>query len=193
MLVRRSTKVVAFLLMVGVFGLAAVGAEPTYIVALGASGIRGKGVDPSEAFPAQLENMLRADGFNVQVINAGVDGDTTNGMLLRMDSVVPPGTKVTIVQPGGNDFQSRKHGLSVEQHLANIEAIVSRLRAQRIQVVLCGDSDAVAALARRYDAISLSCYDRSHLVDGQHLDPAGHRIVAGRLLPVIEGMLERSR
>ena len=193
MLVRRSTKVVAFLLMVGVFGLAAVGAEPTYIVALGASGIRGKGVDPSEAFPAQLENMLRADGFNVQVINAGVDGDTTNGMLLRMDSVVPPGTKVTIVQPGGNDFQSRKHGLSVEQHLANIEAIVSRLRAQRIQVVLCGDSDAVAALARRYDAISLSCYDRSHLVDGQHLDPAGHRIVAGRLLPVIEDMLKRSR
>jgi len=193
MLLRKSTKVVAFLLMVGVFGLAAVGAEPTYIVALGASGIRGKGVDPSEAFPAQLENMLRADGFNVQVINAGVDGDTTNGMLLRMDSVVPPGTKVTIVQPGGNDFQSRKHGLSVEQHLANIEAIVSRLRAQRIQVVLCGDSDAVAALARRYDAISLSCYDRSHLVDGQHLDPAGHRIVAGRLLPVIEGMLERSR
>ena len=193
MLPRRSIKVVAFLLMGGAFGLAAVGAEPTYIVALGASGIRGKGVDPSEAFPAQLENMLRADGFNVQVINAGVDGDTTNGMLLRMDSVVPPGTKVTIVQPGGNDFQSRKHGLSVEQHLANIEAIVSRLRAQRIQVVLCGDSDAVAALARRYDAISLSCYDRSHLVDGQHLDPAGHRIVAGRLLPVIEGMLERSR
>jgi acyl-CoA thioesterase-1 len=185
--------VVAFLLMGGVFGLAAVGAEPTYIVALGASGIHGKGVALGEAFPAQLENMLRADGFNVQVINAGVDGDTTNGMLLRMDSVIPPGTKVTIVQPGGNDFQSRKHGLSVEQRLANIEAIVSRLRAQRIQVVLCGDNDAEGALARRYDAISLSCYDRSHLVDGQHLDPAGHRIVAGRLLPVIEDMLKRSR
>ena len=79
MLPRRSIKVVAFLLMGGVFGLAAVGAEPTYIVALGASGIHGKGVALGEAFPAQLENMLRADGFNVQVINAGVDGDTTNG------------------------------------------------------------------------------------------------------------------
>ena len=110
-----------------------------------------------------------------------------------MDSVIPPGTKITIVQPGGNDFQSRKHGLTVEQHLANIEAIVGRLRAQQIQVVLCGDNNAEAALARRYDAISLSCYDQSHLVDGQHLDPAGHRIVAGRLLPVIEGMLKRSR
>ena len=185
---KRSTKVAAFLLVGGLFGRSG-SAEPTYVVALGASGTHGKGVLLGEAFPAQLENMLRADGFDVQVINAGVDGDTTTGMLFRMDSVIPAGTKITILQPGGNDFRSRKHGLSVEQHLANVEAIVSRLRAQRIQVVLCGDDDAQAALARRYDAVSLSCSDRSHLVDGEHLDPVGHRIVAGRLLPVIEGML----
>ena len=186
---RLSAKVVAFVMAGGAFGLAAAGTEPTYIVALGASGIHGKGVPLGEAFPAQLENMLRARGFNIQVINAGVDGDTTTGMLFRMDSVIPPGTKITIVQPGGNDFRSRKHGLSVEQHLANIEAIVGRLRAQQVQVVLCGDGSAEAALARRYDAISMSCSDQSHLVDGEHLDPIGHQIVAKRLLPVVEGML----
>ena len=191
MLPRLSLKVVAFVMAGGAFGLAAPGAEPTYIVALGASGIHGKGVLLSEAFPAQLEYMLRADGFNVQVINAGVDGDTTTGMLFRMDSVIPPGTKITIVQPGGNDFRSRKHGLSVEQHLANIEAIVGRLRAQQVQVVLCADGSAEAALARRYDAISISCSDRSHILDGEHLDPIGHRIVAERLLPVVKGMLAR--
>jgi hypothetical protein len=54
--------------------------EPNYIVALGASGIHGKGVPLGEAYPAQLETMLRAAGFNVRVINAGVDGDTTAGM-----------------------------------------------------------------------------------------------------------------
>jgi acyl-CoA thioesterase I len=188
---RLSAKVVAFVMASNAFGLAAAGAEPTYIVALGASGIHGKGVLLSEAFPAQLENMLRADGFNVRVINAGVDGDTTSGMLFRMDSVIPPGTKITIVQPGGNDFRSRKRGLSVEQHLANIEAIVARLRAQQVQVVLCGDHSAEAALARRYDAISISCSDRSHLLDGEHLDPIGHRIVAERLLPAVEGLLAR--
>ena len=187
----RLARVVTFLLAWGVFGSAAAGAELIYIVALGASGIHGKGVALSEAFPAQLEKMLRADGFNVQVNNAGVDGDTTAGMLFRMDSAIPPGTKITIVQPGGNDFRSRRHGLSVEQHLANVETIVSRLRAQRIQVVLCGDDEAQAALAQRYDAVSLSCSDRSHLLDGEHLDPVGHRIVAARLLPVIEGMLPR--
>ena len=191
MLLRLSAKVVAFVMVGSAFGLAAAGAEPTYIVALGASGIHGKGVLLSEAFPAQLENMLRADGFNVRVINAGVDGDTTSGMLFRMDSVIPPGTKITIVQPGGNDFRSRKRGLSVEQHLANIEAIVARLRAQQVQVVLCGDHSAEAALARRYDAISISCSDRSHLLDGEHLDPIGHRIVAERSLPAVEGMLAR--
>ena len=189
MLPRASVKVIAFLVAGGAFGLAAAGAEPTYIVALGASFIHGKGVLPSEAFPAQLENMLRAKGFNVQVINAGIDGDTTTHMLFRMDTVIPQGTKITIVQPGSNDFKSRKHGLSVEQHLANIATIVSRLRAQQIRVVLCGGGSAEAELARRYDAIAMSCDDQSHLLDGEHLDPSGHRIVAARLLPVIEGML----
>ena len=113
----------AFLLGIGLSDLGAAG--PSYIVALGASGIHGKGVPLSEAFPAQIENMLKADGYNIQVINAGVDGDTTTQMLFRMDSVIPPITRITIVQPGTNDFQSRKHGLSVEQHLANIEAIVT--------------------------------------------------------------------
>lgn len=108
-----------------------------------------------------------------------------------MDSVIPPTTKITIVQPGTNDFRSRKHGLSVEQHLTNIEAIVSRLRAWQIRVVLCSGDPSAAAIARRYDAVSLSCSDQSHLLDGEHLDPIGHRIVAGRLLPVIEGMLNQ--
>src|ERR1700738_213828 len=83
--VRSSTKVAAVLLGFATFDRAAA-TEPISIVALGASDIHGKGVALSEAFPAQLENMLRADGFNVQVINAGVDGDTTTGMLFRMDS-----------------------------------------------------------------------------------------------------------
>ena len=187
MVLRALAKVVAFLLAASACR-PATAAEPTYIVALGASYIHGKGVSLSEAFPAQLENMLRTDGFNVQIINADIDGDTTTRMLFRMDSAIPQGTKVTILQPGRNDFNSRKHGLSVEQHLANVEAIVNRLRAQQIKVVLCNNGAAEAALAPRYDAILISCGD-SHLIDGEHLDPTGHRIVAARLLPVIEGLL----
>jgi acyl-CoA thioesterase-1 len=166
----------------------AAAAEPTYIVAFGDSIIHGEGVSLTEAFPAQLENMLRTDGFNVQVINTGVDGDTTTRMLMRMDSVIPRGTKIVIIHGGRNDFNSLQHSLSVEQSEANIEAIVSRLRAQQIQVVLCGGPSR-ASLARKYGAALVSCYDQSHLVDGLHLDVTGHRIIANRLLPVIEGLL----
>jgi acyl-CoA thioesterase-1 len=37
--------------------------------------------------------MLRAKGINVEVVNAGINGDTTEGMLDRLDSAVPSGTK----------------------------------------------------------------------------------------------------
>ena len=68
------------------------------IVALGASQTAGRvigkhsgGVSPDEAFLAQLQSMLRARGYDAQVTNAGVPGDTTDGMLLRLDSSVPDG------------------------------------------------------------------------------------------------------
>jgi acyl-CoA thioesterase I len=183
---RASATVAACLLAGGTCGLAV--AEPNYIVALGASGIHGKGVPLNEAFPALLESMLRANGFSVQVINAGIDGDTTMGMLYRMNSVIPAGTKIAIFQPGTNDFR-RRRGLSVDEHLANVETIVSRLRARQIQVVICSDGAAEGAVAARYGAIAMSCNEPSHLIDGQHLDPIGHRIVAERLLPVLEGIL----
>jgi acyl-CoA thioesterase-1 len=163
-------------------------AEPTYIVALGDSITHGEGVSLDEAFPAQLQRMLSADGFNVQVINAGVDGDTTDRMLMRMNTVIPLGTKIVIIQGGRNDFMSLQHSLTVEQSEANIGDIVSRLRAQRIRAVLCG-GPSWAALAHGYGTTLVSCSKDHHLVDGLHPDATGHRIIAARLLPVIEGLL----
>src|SRR6266446_4609065 len=58
------------------------------IVALGDSGIRGKGVPESQAYPAQLEAALRARGHQVTVTNQGVNGDTTTGVLARLDAEV---------------------------------------------------------------------------------------------------------
>ena len=64
-------------------------AQAATVVALGASNTFGKGVSPSQAYPAQLEVLLRAKGLNVNVINAGINGDTTGGMLARLENVVP--------------------------------------------------------------------------------------------------------
>ncbi|HUN10713.1 MAG TPA: esterase, partial [Rhabdaerophilum sp.] len=71
------------------------------VVALGASNTAGRGrgrfnggVDRPQAYPAQLEAMLRASGIRASVRNAGIAGDTTGGMLARLDRAVPKGTKV---------------------------------------------------------------------------------------------------
>jgi hypothetical protein len=71
------------------------------VVAIGASNVSGLGVSSSDAFPAQLETMLREKGYSVRVINAGVPGDGTQQMLARFDSAIPGGTRVVILDVGG--------------------------------------------------------------------------------------------
>src|SRR5215470_9686553 len=92
------------------------------IVALGSSSIRGKGVPQDHAFPAQLEAVLRAKGHQVTVTNQGVNGDTTAGMLARLNSAVPPSTDIVILKVGVND--SVLHHISSDVIAANKRAIV---------------------------------------------------------------------
>ena len=93
----------------------------------------GWGVGSQNAYPAQLQALLRGKGLHANVINAGVLGDTTAGMLRRLDTAVPKGTNIVILQPGGNDL---RFGFSKEQRAANIGAMVTRLRARDIRVVV---------------------------------------------------------
>src|SRR5579872_3045301 len=103
-------------------------AHAATVVALGASNTAGKGVSSDQAFPAQLQAMLRAKGFDVTVINAGISGDTTGGMMARLDSAVPKGTRVVILQPGGNDMRKGAQNYAAE--------LVSRLHAMGAKVVM---------------------------------------------------------
>src|SRR5437016_235203 len=77
----------------------------TKIVALGASNTAGFGASFGQSYPAQLEAMLKANGYKVQVVNAGIPGDTTRGMLARLDASVPADARIVILQPGGNDLR----------------------------------------------------------------------------------------
>jgi acyl-CoA thioesterase I len=141
---------------------AAANSASAQIVALGASNTAGRGVSTSEAFPAQLESMLRARGSRTHVTNAGVSGDTTGGMLSRLSSSVPDGTKIVVVQYGGNDRTP-----AVRQ--ANIASIEQQLRARGIKVVQAG------GLVR--SALSSGLAQS----DGVHLTAAGHQRVASEL------------
>ena len=138
----------------------------TIIVALGASNTYGRGVARSEAYPAQLEALLRAKGRAVRVINAGINGNTTGAMLQRLGSV-PNGTAVVILQPGGND---RRKGRE-DDRAGNVAAIESRLAARGIKVITLENG---------------MFHSLPHQPDGQHLTPEGYRMLA----QAIEGQVE---
>src|SRR6266481_4529712 len=102
------------------------------IVALGASSTAGYGVGASSAFPAQLEQILRARGRPMSVINAGVSGDTTGGMLARLSSAVPSGTRIVILQIAGNDAMK---AMSTDNAQANIAETRQRLQPRGIRTI----------------------------------------------------------
>lgn len=114
-------------------GSAPAAAAPLKIVAIGASNTSGWGVGEQAAYPARLQALLRARGINAQVINAGVPFETTSGMLARIDTAVPKGTHLVIIQPGGNDLRFLG---SRERRTANINAMVAKLRKRGIRSIV---------------------------------------------------------
>lgn len=141
------------------------------IVALGASNTYGKGVARNQAYPAQLEAILRAKGHSVRVINAGINGNTTRQMLARMDSAVPKGTIVVVLQPGGND--RRKGEGDTSQNIAEIQ---NRLSARGVRVVMM-ENGMFRGLPKQ--------------PDGQHMTPEGYRMLAEVIAGQVEGSLGR--
>lgn len=143
------------------------------VVCLGASNTAGKGVSQQEAYPAQLEAMLRVRHYDGRVSNAGVNGDTTWGMLNRLETAVPAGTRVVIVQPGGND---ERHGGAIWRD-ANISQIVERLRARQVAVIML-ENRLIREIRRQ-----------GYGSDGQHLTAEGYRLLAAQLFPAVAAAL----
>lgn len=161
----RKSSVFLLTAVVGLFIQVAI-AHAATVVALGASNTAGYGVAPSQAYPAQLQAMLRARGLDVSVVNAGVSGDTTGGMMARLESVVPRGTKVVILQPGGNDMRRGAPNYT--------SAIRSRLRAMGIRVVMVPN---------------VMFRGKPHQPDGIHLTPEGYHMLAQQLVGPVASAL----
>src|SRR3954466_10284011 len=104
------------------------------IVAIGASNGEGRGVSSSDAGPAQLEGMLAAKGRNVHVTNAGINGDTNAGMLARLDTAVPQGTKIVLLDRYGGGWNGRRLGKGDQN--AELAAIETRLRSRASRLCL---------------------------------------------------------
>jgi acyl-CoA thioesterase I len=106
------------------------------IIVLGDSLTAGLGLDINQSFPSVLQHRLDTEGYEYEVINAGVSGDTSAGGLRRLDWALQDGTpKVLIVALGGNDGL---RGLPPEQLESNLAAIIERGQKRGLTVILAG-------------------------------------------------------
>lgn len=169
-------------------------AATIHIVAFGDSATDGWLVARKDAYPAQLERVLRAKGYDVAVKNAGVSGDTTAGALHRLDAAIDPDTDIVIVEFGTNDLRLHRPLSAVR---ANLTEIIRTLRKRNIQVLLAGlgtlDLSAVAKGAGVAYAQWKLPPGKYRARDGQHFNAQGYAIVVERMLPTIEAMMKGVR
>ena len=106
------------------------------IVAVGDSLTAGLGVDESEAYPAQLQRKLAGDGYDFNVVNAGISGETSSGTLTRIEWVISNlKPDIIILETGANDGL---RGIDPNILRKNLDRIVSVIKANNIEVLLCG-------------------------------------------------------
>lgn len=106
------------------------------IVALGDSLTAGFGLTENESYPYLLQQKLQADGFDYEVINAGVSGDTSLGGLERVDWVLEmDNVKILVLELGANDLL---RGIPVTKMKSNLDQIIRRAQARHVKVLLCG-------------------------------------------------------
>jgi acyl-CoA thioesterase-1 len=192
-------------------GVAGAAERPIKIVALGDSLTAGYQLPADAAFPAQLERALKAKGLAAEIVNAGVSGDTSSGGLARLDWSVPDGTDAVILELGANDML---RGIDPKVTRDALDQIVSRLKARRIEVLLCGmraSRNLGSDYARAFDAIYPKLAAGNDLVfypffldgvfgdaklsqnDGLHPTAAGVAAIVARILPKAEALLARVR
>jgi acyl-CoA thioesterase-1 len=182
---------------------------PAKIVVLGDSLSAGFGLPAQDAFPAKLDAALKRKAIAATVTNAGVSGDTATGGLERLDWSVPDGADAVIVELGANDML---RGVDPAVTRKALDAIIGKLKARHIAVLLCGMRAAPnmgADYAREFDAMYPALASTHGVVfypfflegvaadqslnqpDGLHPTAAGVDAIVERILPKVEELVGR--
>ena len=200
-----------WIMLMAVLGLAAsepASAASRRIVVLGDSLSAGFNLSEREAFPAVLEQRLKARGDDVIVINAGVSGDTASAGLARLDWALGQGADLVIVELGANDML---RGLDPAVTRKALDAIVERLQARKIRVLLAGmkaSPNLGQDYAKRFDTIypdiaaqrgvilypffleGVAAQPALNLPDGMHPNAKGVEAIVDRILPLVDEALK---
>jgi len=186
---------------------AAPASPPIKIVVLGDSLSAGLGLSAHDSFPAKLQKALKDKGIDIDMINAGVSGDTSSGGRDRLDWSVPEGTDGVIVELGANDAL---RGTNPSVTRAALSDIVSRLKGRGIAVLLCGmlappnyGSDYAARFNSIYPDLAksfgIALYPffldgvaadaKLNQADGIHPTAGGVDIIVARIMPTVQAFL----
>jgi len=204
------TVLVLTIILLG-FGLQPTLAVPLKLVVLGDSLSAGYRLPRGDGFPEQLQWRLHKDGYEVEVINAGVSGDTTAAGLARLAWSVPKGSKAVIVELGANDAL---RGVDPAQTHKNLEKIIKWLKARKIRVLLAGMEAPrnmgapyvksfgriYADLARKYKVALYPFFLEGVVMqrrllqkDGLHPTRQGVSVIVRKIFPYVERLIEKNR
>lgn len=179
------------------------------IVFYGNSLTAGYGVDPSEAYPALVQQIIDSLNLGYKVVNAGLSGETTAGGVGRIDWILRQPVDVFVLELGGNDGL---RGIPISETSKNLQTIIDRVKAKYPQatIILAG-MQVPPNMGRKYATEfrdlfqQLAQTNNARLIpflledvggisdlnqpDGIHPNPEGHKIVAKNVWQVLQPAL----
>jgi len=181
------------------------------IVAFGNSLTEGFLVDEEQAYPAQLEKKLQANGYNYKVVNSGISGETSSGALSRVNWVLKLKPDIVILETGANDgFR----GISPELVEKNISETIRILKERGVRVVLAGmqmlrnlGGEYTTAFGKIYPSVAekqgvilapfflegIAGDPKLNQADSIHPTAEGYKIVVENLYPYVVEAIETAR
>jgi acyl-CoA thioesterase-1 len=181
------------------------------VLIVGTSLTAGLGLDPEEAYPALLQRKADSLGLHVEIVNAGLSGETSAGALRRMDWLLRGQADVVVIESGANDGL---RGLDVDSTRANLRAIVAKVKAARPAArILLAQMEAPPNLGAKYTAAFRAMYQdvakeesvgllpfllrgvagvtNLNQQDGIHPNERGEEIVANNVWEALEPVLRQ--
>jgi acyl-CoA thioesterase-1 len=179
------------------------------VLFLGTSLTAGLGLEPEQAYPMLIQRMIDSAGLAYRVVNAGVSGETSSGLLRRVDWLLRQKLAVVVIETGANDGL---RGVPVDAMRANLRQIIRRIRSAQPDVAIALiQMEAMPNMGRSYtDAFraafpALSREENVHLLpflldgvagdrdlnqaDGIHPNDEGERIVARNVWGALKPLL----
>lgn len=182
---------------------------PVRIVAFGDSLTAGYNLSLQEGYPAQLEQYLRDRGYAVEVINAGVSGETSAGGVRRIDFVLSLEPDIILIGLGGNDALRFLPPEEFEQNLRTIlQGLLINEKTTILMLGMRAPGNADRIYRERFDAVyprlaaefrvslvpffleGIALDPRYTLSDGIHPTSEGYAIMVNTLIgPAVERIL----